>query len=204
MEDGFTDHQKQSLTAVAQMIQANGGRIFNTLAEVAIYLNDVGGLQMEKFTFFWRTQSPFSQWHPCHFNIAGIDFNSAEQYMMYMKAKNFEDDGIAEQILKTKTPSEQKKLGRQVKNFNAYGWLQICKKVVYDASNAKFTQNFELNRKLLDTKGTTLVEASPDDSIWGIGLAEDHPNARNRSTWRGTNWLGEILTQLREDLIKAQ
>ncbi|OPH47867.1 GTP cyclohydrolase [Paenibacillus ferrarius] len=155
---------------------------------------------MERFTFFWRTESPFSQWHPCRFVIAGISFNCAEQYMMYMKAISFEDNKMADKILGSHSPSEQKRLGRSVSNFSADQWQLVCKQIVYDANYAKFTQNPELRTRLLATSGTTIVEASPDDRIWGIGLAEDHPHARNRSKWRGTNWLGEILTQLREDL----
>ncbi|UKS26722.1 NADAR family protein [Paenibacillus sp. HWE-109] len=159
---------------------------------------------MEKFTFFWRTQSPFSQWHSCRFIIDGNVFNCAEQYMMYMKASIFEDAEIAGKILASRSPSDQKKLGRNVKNFKADQWQQVCKKIVYDANYAKFTQNPELKHALLATGGTTLVEASPDDKIWGIGLAEEHPHAQNRRTWRGTNWLGDILTTLREDLIKEK
>jgi ribA/ribD-fused uncharacterized protein len=156
---------------------------------------------MEAFTFFWRTESPFSQWHPCSFAIDGIACNCAEQYMMYRKAMLFGDERIAARILKAKSPVEQKKLGRQVRNFDRIRWEQICKEVVYEANRAKFAQNQELLRQLLDTKGTTLVEASPYDTIWGVGLAEEDPAIRDRRKWKGTNWLGEILTKLREDFI---
>lgn len=156
---------------------------------------------MEKFTFFWRTHSPFSQWHPVNFIVDGIEFNCAEQYMMYMKAKLFKDEEVAVKILKAKSPSEQKKLGRKVRNFNRGIWESNCKKFVYDGNYAKFTQNEKLKKVLLNTKGTTLVEASPTDCIWGVGLAQDNPKIRERRTWRGTNWLGEVLTQLREDLL---
>ncbi|RAV02661.1 hypothetical protein DQG13_09125 [Paenibacillus sp. YN15] len=37
--------------------------------------------------------------------------------------------------------------------------------------------------------------------MWGVGLEEDDPRIKNRATWRGTNWLGEILTKLREELL---
>ncbi|NDI35490.1 NADAR family protein [Chengkuizengella sediminis] len=159
---------------------------------------------MEKFTFFWRTASPFSQWHKCNFIVDQILFNCTEQYMMFMKAKLFEDHLIAEKILKSSSPSDQKKLGRKVKNFDQEIWESNCKKIVYDGNFAKFTQNKQLKQKLLETKGTTIVEASPVDPIWGVGLSEDNPKILNRKTWKGTNWLGEILTQIREDMIVTE
>lgn len=156
---------------------------------------------MEKFTFFWRTESPFSQWHPARFILNGITFNCVEQYMMYAKAKLFGDEEMAKLILRAKSPIEQKKLGRQVKSFDRAKWESHCKQIVYDGNHAKFTQNEDLLQILLQTAGTTLVEASPVDSIWGVGLAEDDPRIQDRKTWRGKNWLGEVLTRVREDLL---
>lgn len=155
----------------------------------------------EVFTFFWETKSPFSQWHPSDFTADGHDFNCAEQYMMYQKAKLFEDEQIAQQILLTKKPRDQKALGRKVRNFDPVVWNNHCKKIVYDANYAKFTQNEALRTSLFNTAGTTLVEASPYDKIWGIGLTASEPDAQDRTKWQGTNWLGEVLTQLRDDLL---
>ncbi len=155
----------------------------------------------EKFTFFWSNSSPFSNWHRIEFEIEGKRFNSSEQYMMYMKAILFEDTEAAEKILQATNPGKQKALGRQVQNFIPEIWEKHCKTIVYDANHAKFTQNENILKSLLKTKGTTLVEASPVDFIWGIGLAEDDPRAKDRKQWRGKNWLGEVLTELRENLI---
>lgn len=159
---------------------------------------------MEKFTFFWRSDSPFSQWYPTRFEIDSIVFNCAEQYMMFGKAKLFGDHEIACKILRSSSPIEQKKLGRKVKYFDQVKWNAESKPIVYKGNHAKFTQNPALLQKLLSTKGTTLVEASPVDKIWGIGLAEDDPRSLFRKTWQGENWLGEVLTQLREDLLRRQ
>lgn len=153
---------------------------------------------MEKFTFFWN--GPFSQWHLCKFVVDGIEYNCAEQFMMAEKARLFNDEETEKQIMETKSPREQKKLGRKVKNFDVDKWNESAKKIVYTGNKAKFTQNDYLKQKLLETRGTTLVEASPYDKIWGISLPEDDPRALNRETWKGTNWLGEVLTQLRDDL----
>lgn len=156
---------------------------------------------MEKFTYFYRSHSPFSQWYPCRFTVEDIRFNCAEQYMMYGKAQLFGDEETGRKILLARTPREQKELGKQVRGFKQPAWELHCKTIVYEGNKEKFIQNEELLQLLLDTQGTTLVEASPADRIWGVGLAEDDPAIRSRSTWRGTNWLGEVLTKLRDDLI---
>lgn len=158
-------------------------------------------MKEEKFTYFWRTASPFSNWHPCSFEIDGITFNSSEQHMMYHKALLFKDMETASKILEEKTPGKQKALGREVKNFDQKVWAEHCKGIVYEGNKAKFTQNENLLKRLLKTQGTTIVEASPVDQIWGIGLAEDDPRAKSRHTWQGKNLLGEILTELREELL---
>lgn len=166
-------------------------------------------MNKEKFTLFWS--GPFSQWHNCEFvdnkfltgDLKDSKFNCAEQYMMLGKALKFFDYETAQRIMRSTSPKEQKKLGRQVKNFDPVKWDEVARDIVYMGNYLKFTQNKDLLKLLLDTKGTTLVEASPFDTIWGIGLAEDNPLAQDRSTWKGTNWLGEVLTKLREDLINA-
>lgn len=123
--------------------------------------------------------------------------------MMASKARLFGDTETEQKILETVHPKEQKELGRQVKGFNADIWKQHCKEIVYEGNFLKFTQNKDLNKLLIETAGSTLVECSLFDTIWGNGLAIDDPNVENRAMWRGTNYLGEILTQLRDELIKS-
>ena len=151
----------------------------------------------EQYTFFWS--GPFSQWHPSEFTLHGKVFNCAEQYMMWRKAELFGDEETADLIMKAKTPKVQKQLGRRVSDFDSYIWDQCCKTIVYDANHAKFSQNPELYERLLATGCTKMVEASPYDAIWGIGLEEDEARATPEELWPGSNYLGEILTKLRED-----
>ncbi len=153
----------------------------------------------EKFTFFWS--GPFSQWYPSEFMIDGRTFNCAEQFMMWSKARFFNDSITAEKIMLTRKPKEQKALGREVVGFNNEDWDANAREFVYIGNMNKYKQNPKLMEKLLATEGTTLVEASPYDKIWGIGLREGDVRSLKRETWEGTNWLGETLTRLRDDFI---
>ena len=126
---------------------------------------------------------------------------AAEAWMMAEKAKLFGDAETRQKILASCDPKEQKELGRKVKNFNADVWNANAKSIVYEGCKLKFAQNHNLLKTLLETEGTLIVEASPYDKIWGIGLAEDNPLIHDPKNWQGTNWLGEVLTQLRDNLL---
>jgi len=134
--------------------------------------------------------------------VDGVSYNSAEQYMMARKALLFGDMKSYEKIMASGSPREQKALGRTVRDFNADIWNREARDYVYTANMAKFSQNPDLKRFLLETEGL-IVEASPLDTIWGIGLDEDDPEALDRSKWKGTNWLGEVLTKVRTELLKS-
>ncbi len=151
----------------------------------------------EEFTFFWH--GPLSQWDPSSFQVVGIEFSCAEQFMMYSKALLFGDKGKSKEILATASPREQKKLGQQVYGFKEKTWRIFREGIVYTGNYAKFTQNPELEKILLATEETTLVEASPFDRIWGVGLGETDPRIHDRKQWRGENLLGEILMRVRSD-----
>jgi len=153
----------------------------------------------EQFTLFWG--SNFSQWAKSSFEIDGVVFNTAEQFMMYKKALLFNDFKQAELIMDSSNPRIQKQLGREVSGFDSDRWKKYCKSFVYEANYAKFIQNLDMLKELIATDGTTLVEASPEDKVWGIGLAADNPKAQSRDTWEGTNWLGEILTNVRDEIM---
>jgi ribA/ribD-fused uncharacterized protein len=154
-----------------------------------------------KYTLFYN--GPFSQWYRSQFVINGLTYLTAEQYMMAEKARLFADPETEAKIMLAVRPHDQKALGRQVKNFDVDKWNAIARDVVYRGSWAKFSQNPELLEKLLSTKHTLLVEASPTDKLWGIGLALGDPAVDHPDKWRGTNWLGEVLTKVREDLSKG-
>lgn len=155
---------------------------------------------MSSFTFFFTEASPFSQWYRCQFEADGHTFGCAEQYMMHGKALLFGDAEVAAEILAASHPRQHKALGRKVRGFDERVWRASREGIVMAGSRAKFTQNAELREVLLATAGTTLVEASPYDRIWGIGLAATDPRALDPAQWRGQNLLGHILTRLRDSL----
>jgi hypothetical protein len=158
---------------------------------------------MSEYTFFFTESSPFSQWYRCSFRVDDVTFNCAEQFMMHGKARLFDDVEVAAKILAADHPRDHKALGRKVKNFDDAAWKRARETIVLNGNRAKFTQNPALRDALLATKGTLLVEASPYDRIWGIGLSATDPRARNPTLWKGQNLLGKILTALRDELAAA-
>jgi ribA/ribD-fused uncharacterized protein len=156
--------------------------------------------------YFFFYNGYFSNWHSSNFVDlnSGIHYNCSEQYMMAKKALLFDDQYMAKLIMQSKHPREQKSLGRKVANFNKEQWDLNARQIVYEGCYYKFTQNKDAYNYLLETDGHLLVEASPTDVVWGIGLAEHHPLLSDPKNWKGTNWLGQVLTQLREDLVRCK
>jgi ribA/ribD-fused uncharacterized protein len=156
------------------------------------------------YTFFFTEVSPFSQWHRCLFTAGELTFICAEQYMMHGKAILFGDREIAAEIIAADHPKTHKALGRKVKGFDDKIWKANREAIVLAGNRLKFEQNPDLKAPLLATRGTVLVEASPYDRIWGIGLSANDPRAQNEATWQGQNLLGKILTKLRDEWIAEE
>ncbi|OUS24012.1 hypothetical protein A9Q99_26040 [Gammaproteobacteria bacterium 45_16_T64] len=162
-----------------------------------------------KYLYFWGHQknmnglvekSCFSQWYSTSFIIDGETYRTAEHYMMAEKAKLFGDNKAREAIVSCRTPGEAKKIGRNVKGFNDNLWKEHRSDIVVTANEAKFSQNESLEEYLLSTGKRVLVEASPVDKIWGVGLAEDNPLIESPYKWRGLNLLGFALMNVRTRL----
>lgn len=162
-----------------------------------------------KYVFFWGhrprpdgqlSASCFSQWWPARFSADGQDFESAEHYMMWRKATLFGDSTRTEQILRARSPAHAKAIGREVAGFDEAVWAEHRWGIVVNASVAKFGSDRTLSAYLLGTGNRVLVEASPQDRIWGIGLTKDSPVADDPEQWRGLNLLGFALMEARERL----
>ncbi|WP_078859710.1 NADAR family protein [Streptomyces rubellomurinus] len=162
-----------------------------------------------KWVMFWghterkgggTRQECLSQWWPGDFTVDGTTYASAEHWMMAGKARMFDDHDTAERILAARTPAEAKKLGRLVRGFDDAVWEAGRFELVVEGNVAKFGQDEELLTYLLGTGSRVLVEASPLDRIWGIGLAADDIRAQQPDEWRGLNLLGFALMEARARL----
>lgn len=176
--------------------------IFAVLSD-SIYQIGINIIKKDEYLFFWHEYEEYgylSQWYPSSFTIEGISYSSCEQYMMAKKALLFHDLEYYSLILKEKDPSKCKAYGKLVHNFDSDVWDLNCHEIVYNANYAKFTQNIDLKKLLIETKDKILVEASPFDNIWGIGLSKEDSNCLNPLKWKGKNQLGKILMEVRSKI----
>ncbi|HET7464547.1 MAG TPA: NADAR family protein [Longimicrobium sp.] len=169
----------------------------------------IAGGWAPRYLFFWghTAKDPasvgkecLSQWYPAAFEIDGVRYATAEHWMMAEKARLFGDHAAAERVLAAPHPGAAKRVGREVRGFDAAVWEERRFGIVVAGNRARFTQHAELGRFLLGTSARVLVEASPVDRVWGIGLAADDPRATDPRTWDGLNLLGFALMQVRAEL----
>jgi len=182
---------------------------FDTIISTQELISAIARGADPKYVFFWGhrpaaedtiTKTCFSQWFEAPFIVDGDRYQTAEHFMMAEKARLFRDEETRQQVLVAATPAEAKKLGRGVRNFQDSLWLAERFGIVVNANMAKFSQNPLMAEFLLGTGDRVLVEASPVDSIWGIGLATDSPDASRPDRWPGLNLLGFALMQVRSAL----
>lgn len=158
----------------------------------------------DKYIYFWGEWP--SNWFPCFFNATydgkEYKFYNSEQYFMFIKAMTFGDVEIANEIIaRGKNPKTAKALGRKVKNYDDKVWNEKRYQVMVDANMLKFSQSKMLTQLLFnkELKGKHFCEASPLDTIWGIGVGE-HEALDDKSNWKGQNLLGKALDEVREKL----
>lgn len=163
------------------------------------------------YIYFWGHKRPadnvvtktyFSQWFPIGFSENDVHYKTAEHYMMAKKATLFGDAETLAKILAAETPDIAKTLGRKVRNFDAKLWEENAFAYVTQGNFLKFSQHEKLKEFLISTGNSVLVEASPNDKIWGIGLSENTTESRNPATWKGTNLLGFAIMEARDLILK--
>lgn len=162
-----------------------------------------------KYLFFWGHTAPagevvgkfvFSQWYASAFTVDGILYKTAEHWMMAQKALLFDDQDAFQKIIASNKPAEAKALGRTVRNYEEARWNEKKFAIVVQGNIHKFAQNKDLGAYLTGTGDRVIVEASPVDPVWGIGLAQDSPKALDPDTWKGENLLGFALMEARDFL----
>ncbi len=165
--------------------------------------------QKMKYLYFWGhrlrgdgviTSSCLSQWYPRGFRHEGQYYPTAEHWMMAEKARLFNDEEMLAKILASATPAAAKKMGRQVRNFDGDVWASRMTSIVAKGSYFKFKEHPDLRAFLLATGNKVLVEASPFDRIWGIGMAKAAAEQVGPAEWKGENWLGWCLMEARDVL----
>ena len=158
----------------------------------------------DKYIYFWGEWP--SNWFPCFFDVTyegkKYKFYNSEQYFMFIKAKTFGDDEIANEIVANgKNPKTAKALGRKVKNYDDKVWNEKRYDAMLEACYQKFSQSKMLTELILNKEldGKGFVESSPFDQIWGIGVGESEA-LDDQSNWQGQNLLGKVLDEVREKL----
>lgn len=159
------------------------------------------------FVFFWNPEPELdgsigpgclSQWWPAPFVVDGVRYATAEHFMMAGKARVFGDVEAEASVLADDDPAHAKAVGRAVRGYDTAVWAEHRVDVVTRGNVAKFSQHPDLATYLASTGDAVLVEASPEDRIWGIGLAADHPDASRPGRWPGRNLLGFALADVRD------
>ena len=153
----------------------------------------------EEFYFFYSQASPLSNFYPSPFYLDQQNYTCAEQYIQATKAKLFADQQALQEILTTKSPAHMKALGGKVSNFKAGIWEDGIQDLLYKVHSAKFNQNEDCRDFLLATGSKRLVEASPYDSIWGIGVSLYDKDLLNTKKW-GKNMCGVSLDSIKHEL----
>lgn len=179
---------------------------------VADLVTAVGSDEPVKYLHFWGHQPErdgslgrgcLSQWYPAPFTVDGIPYATAEHWMMAEKARLFRDSDAERQAIDAPNPALAKAAGRTVRDFDEAVWVRERFEIVVRGSVHKFGSAPELRDYLLGTGERVLVEASPRDRVWGIGLAAADPAAEDPAAWRGLNLLGFALMEARERLRAA-
>ncbi|GHF21285.1 NADAR family protein [Streptomyces werraensis] len=180
-----------------------------TVASREALIEAVRAGERVKYLHFWGHRplpdgrvgaSCLSQWWPSPFTVDGVEYATAEHWMMAAKARLFDDTEGERRVLAAGHPSEAKKAGRLVRGFDEEIWRRERFGIVVEGSVHKFAAHGELRSFLLNTGDRVLVEASPVDRVWGIGLAADAEAANDPNRWRGPNLLGFALMEARRRL----
>lgn len=153
--------------------------------------------------YFYGGPAIYSNWYsdaenPKQFLRNNRWFANTEQAFMYEKALYFKDYDVAEKIMGIPSPKDVKALGREIRNFDAAKWSDVSLGIMTSVNLDKYSQNPAFKKELLETGDKILVEASPYDKIWGVGLHFTDDRILDEKNWQGKNLLGKALMEVRQ------
>jgi ribA/ribD-fused uncharacterized protein len=156
-----------------------------------------------EYLFFWRSDHEngwLSNLYILPFTIDDIIFKSVEHYIVYNKAKVFNDIEFFDSILNTKNSVHLKKYE---KKYNNDILVDNCFNILYIGIRNKFNQNLLYKQKLINTGNKIIIYASPFDNLLGIGMNEIDTYKLNENKWqkliKNKNILGNILMLIRDE-----
>ena len=167
------------------------------------YMSHRRWVEEKPYVFFNRIEEEngcFSNSYESGFVIDDFCYDHVQQYLMAQKAKLFHDAKTYTTILRTGNPETCKKLGRQVTPFDGELWDSARYEILKTALRAKFTQNPQLKKALLETGDAIIAKTGHHDSIWGIPLSPEEAADLSPDQWPGQNLLGKALMDIREEL----
>lgn len=161
-----------------------------------------------KYHYFWGKEDPFSNFYNTIINVEYegdiLKFYSSEQLFMWRKCLEFNNPKAAMKIVQLGDvfPNEYRKIGRELPDWETYGahWEQVKEEVMFDCLYYKFTQNSVLKGMLMNKSEHVIVEASPYDKYWGVGLGYRDQLIKHPKNWKGANRLGFLLMEVCERL----
>ena len=213
------NHWDVNIAPIVSRLKQGMNKIFETThvtqtgpRSVKELIDLIGDGETPEYIFFWghssREPHPgcFSNWFPLKFEYNGLDYPSAEHFMMMEKARCFGDNHMLAKMntgrLTRAHPGHVKALGRQVRNFDQDVWEAHIWEPMVDALVNKFSQHDEFMEYILSTGDAVLVEASPYDRVWGIGMLDSDEGINDPRNWKGRNLLGFVLMEAR-DIIRT-
>ena len=132
-----------------------------------------------------------SNFYPCFINFEGEFYPTVEH--AYQAAKTL-DLGLRSNIRSSSSPGIAKRRGRKIKPLR-----EDWESVKLDTMRILLRKKFEcpvLSKLLIETGDSPIYEDSNWDYFWGTGSAE--------ATGTGLNWMGKILMEVREELLKRR
>lgn len=156
----------------------------------------------DNFVPFFTKIDTYSNFFPCQFEIAGRKYNSVEQFLFAEKARHQGDEISEARIMNNREARIAKQIGEKIEWEDRKAWKEFAKQKLKEGNMAKYIQNEHLRQQLFDTSPKVFVEASPNDTYWGVGLSKTNKDIQCQEKWKGKNVMGFLLTELRDEMMK--